>query len=101
MSRKIRLWYVCGIVALGLFVPSLMLGQENLGMEAVQTEVSLESQAPEGDMSLGEKPITLEELKRMLGPNQVCGAPCGPGCPQCYVSCGEPAFCQQGFCVYW
>ena len=100
MSRKIRLWYICGIIALGLFVPSLMLAQESPGTVAVQTEMGMQSPAPEGDMSLEEKPITLEELKKMLGPNKVCGAPCGLGQPKCYLSCGDAAACRQGFCIY-
>jgi hypothetical protein len=102
MSRKIRLWYICGIIALGLFVPSLMLGQELPG--ALQTEMNIPnqapSQAPDLNMSQEEKPITLEEIKEKFGPHNVCGVPCGNwGDPKCYVSCGEPARCFLGFCI--
>ena len=98
MSRKIRLWYICGIIALGLFAPSLMLGQEIPG--ALQTEMNIPSQAPEQDMSLDEKPITLEELEKMFGPNNVCGALCGQWHqPTCYVSCGDYATCWKGRCL--
>ncbi|MEA2559364.1 MAG: hypothetical protein QOH06_868 [Acidobacteriota bacterium] len=98
MSRKIRLWYICGIIALGLFVPSLMLGQELPG--ALQTEMNIPSQAPDLNVSQDEKPITLEELKKMFGARNVCGAPCGRFQEKCYISCGEAAQCWSGFCIY-
>jgi len=101
MTRKIRLWYICGIVALGLFVPSLMLGQEIPG--ARQTEMNIPTQAPEQDISLDKKPMTLEELKKLLGPKNVCGAPCylGVGRPTCGELCGDySTACWDGFCIY-
>ena len=94
MSRKIRLWYICGIVALGLLVPSLMLAQQIPGAP---------SPAPEVNISQDEKPITLEEIKKMFGPNNVCGVPCGQvGQPHCFFLCGgDGARCYQGYCIWW
>lgn len=101
MSRKIGLWYVLGIVALGLLVPSLMLAQESPGTVAIQTEMDLQSLAPEVNISQDEKPITLEELKEMFGPRNVCGAPCGQiGQPHCFFLCGDGAKCYRGYCIY-
>ena len=99
MSRKIRLWCICGIVALGLFAPSLMLGQEIPG--ALQTEMDVPSQAPDLNVSQDEKPITLEEIKEMFGPRNVCGAWCG-GWPvkNCSELCGDYAVCWNNYCLF-
>jgi hypothetical protein len=99
MSRKIRLLCICGIVALGLFVPSLMLGQELPG--GLQTEMKVPSQAPDLNISQEEKPITLEEIKEMFGPHNVCGTECGwPLNPKCTISCGDAARCVNHWCVW-
>jgi len=99
MSRKIRLWYVCGIVALAFLIPGLAIGQELPG--TLQTEMNIPAQAPEQSVSLGEKPLTLEELKQMFGPNNVCGLQCGGiGTPRCGILCGDAAQCVWGYCVY-
>ena len=101
MSRKLRLCCICGIVALGLFVPSLMLGQEIPG--TVQTGMNVPILAPDVNMSQDEKPMTLEELKEMFGPNNVCGVPCGQvGQPHCFFLCGgDGARCYHGYCIWW
>ena len=99
MSRKIRLWHICGIVALAFLIPGLAIGQEIPG--ALQAGMNVPAQAPEVNMSQDEKPITLEELKEMFGPRNVCGAPCGQiGQPHCFFLCGDGAKCYRGYCIY-
>jgi len=99
MSRKIRLLCICGIIAFGLVAPGLALAQE---APAPATEVVKSEQSPPPDLSISqdEKPMTLEELKKALGPRNVCGAPCGLGQPKCYVSCGDAASCWHGYCIF-
>jgi len=73
MSRKIRLLCICGIIAFALVAPGFALAQE---APAPATEVVKSEQSPRPGLSISqdEKPMTLEELKKALGPRNVCGA---------------------------
>ena len=97
MSRKIRFLCICGIIAFGLLAPGFAVAQE-----APATEVVKSQQSPPPDLSISqdEKPMTLEELKKAVGPHNVCGAPCGFGLPNCYFSCGDAATCRHGYCIF-
>lgn len=97
MSQRIKVWCICGILALGLLVPGLARAEEAPALPGIN-EDSL--QTPDLSMSQEQEPITLEELKKMFGPNKVCGAPCGLGQPKCYVSCGDAAACRHGYCIF-
>lgn len=99
MSQRLKLWCICVVVVFGFMVPGLALGQEApaSAAPAFKTEPV---QAPEVNISQDEKPMTLEEIKKLLGPQNVCGAPCGFGQPKCYVSCGDAASCWHGYCIF-
>jgi len=99
MSRKIRLWYVCGIVALGLLLPGFALGQEAPTMKVIKLE---EIVTPDLNISQDEKPITLEELEKMFGAHNVCGVNCGfIGDLPCWKACGDSsARCFSHHCIY-
>ncbi len=99
MPRKISLWCLCGILALGLFIPSVGSAQQCSAAASINLAATSPAPAPEMNPS-PEKPITLEELKLMVGAQNVCGAPCGFGQPKCYVSCGDAASCYHGYCIY-
>ncbi len=95
MTRRARFWYACGILALSLLAPQLSHGEETPG---IVPTLSVESEAPQMDISPGQEPMTLEELKKVLKPQNKCGVPCGPGLPKCHVACGGAAVCDFGFC---
>jgi hypothetical protein len=44
--------------------------------------------------------LTLEELERIVGRQNLCGALCGRFLPKCSVSCGDAAGCTGQYCVY-
>jgi hypothetical protein len=97
MSRRVGFCCACVILAFGLF-PVSSFAEENPGGPAITVGGSVEgATAPDGGQS---QPLTLEEIKRIVGPQNVCGAPCGLGQPKCYVSCGDAASCWHGYCIF-
>ena len=104
MSRRVRFWFACSILALSLFVPGWSYAEEIPGvtvMTSAPTEIVTPSEAPPADVAPEQEPITLEELKKLVGPQNVCGAICGPGKPSCYTLCGDAAGCVWGRCVWF
>lgn len=97
MSRHVKLWCICGMLALGLLLPGFAAAQDNPVQNIIKAE---QGPAPEMSVAQEEAPITLEELKKMFGAHNVCGAPCGFGQPKCHISCGDAAACRNGYCIY-
>lgn len=97
MSRRVGLWCACVVLALGLF-PVASFADGNPSGDVITVGGSVEgATAPDGGQS---QPITLEEIKRLVGAQNVCGAPCGLGLPKCWVSCGDAASCWHGYCIF-
>ena len=100
MSQRIRLWSIFGVLAFGLLIPGFAFAQESPAPN-VPSLYSAPVQAPAPSISLDEKPMTLEEIKELLGPQNVCGAECGwPLNPHCTFSCGDAARCVNHWCVW-
>lgn len=93
---KGRLWFVLGFVVLSLLLPNLVHAQD---APTVPVQPSVSLGAPQVDSGTSQQTITLEELKKLFGAHNVCGAPCG-GRRTCYQACGEPAICYSGYCLY-
>lgn len=106
MSGKSR-WYVCAVLALSLLVPGLSFAQENpvpdLFQMAAADAPAAECLAPLALPAEGsEDPAaTLKALEAKFGAHKVCGARCGAGKPLCNTLCGDAAFCDNGYCVWW
>lgn len=108
MSGK-RLWSVCAVLALSLLVPGLSFAQDNPVpvlslLQAAQADApAAECLAPLALPAEGsEDPATtLKALEAKFGAHKVCGARCGAGKPLCNTLCGDAAFCDNGFCVWW
>lgn len=99
MSR-ISLWSVFAILALSLMIPVGSYAQEVAGTAPAGNELMTPNQAPQVDVAPDQEPITLEELKKLVGPQKACGALCGPGKPSCYTLCGDAAACVWGRCIW-
>jgi hypothetical protein len=99
MSRRVRFWCLCSLLALGLMIPAWSSAQEIPGAGAAGEQLMTPNQAPQG-VAPDQEPITLEELKKLVGPQKACGALCGPGKPSCYTLCGDAAACVWGRCVW-
>lgn len=107
MSEK-SCWYACAVLALSLLVPGSAFAQDNPVpdlFQAAQTDApAAECLAPLALPAEGteEAPaMTLKELERKFGAHNVCGARCGPSFPHCNTLCGDYAFCDSGYCVWW
>ncbi|HET9227845.1 MAG TPA: hypothetical protein VFR31_14315 [Thermoanaerobaculia bacterium] len=104
MNRNLRLLLVFGTLALGLFVPGMIYGEDDPGIDLIKSVVVIES-APQTDRSLlEEEPITLEKLKQIEKPRNVCNIPCGDiwfPPTNCTQLCGEGASCFNGYCLLW
>src|SRR5687768_594999 len=104
MSRKISLWCVAGLMALGLLIPMVSQAQEPSIVSPVQGEISTPNQMPDvPGSSQDQEPLSLEDIKKMVGAHNVCGVFCGrndPTVTNCTFACGDAAFCFYGSCVY-
>ncbi|HWM92345.1 MAG TPA: hypothetical protein VN493_16390 [Thermoanaerobaculia bacterium] len=100
MSQRARFWCAFSLLALSLLVPGWSYGAEIPGGNTASTEIVTPAEAPQVDVAPDQEPITLEELKRLVGPHNVCGATCGPGRPSCYTLCGDAAACVSGRCIW-
>src|SRR4051812_29727576 len=98
MSRRVTLWCILGILVMAC-IPMPSYGQEGLSINLGNEKSCIEGEALPQNES-GPKTMTLEELKELVGPQNVCGAQCGLGFPKCYFSCGDAAQCVWGYCVY-
>lgn len=97
MSRRVGFWCACVVLAFSLF-PASSFAEDSPSGPVVTVGGSVEG-APTPDAGQSQ-PLTLEEIKRMVGPHNVCGAPCGLGLPKCYFSCGDAASCWHGYCIF-
>ena len=102
MNRNLRLSLVFGTLALGLFVPGMICGEEDPGIDLITSVVVVES-GPQTDRSLLEQePITLEKFKQIERPRNVCNVMCsGYPITYCPQVCGQGAGCYDGYCLYW
>jgi len=103
MYRNLRLLLVCGTLALGLFVPGVVCGEEDIGIDRIPPVLVVESVPQTDSYLLEEESITLEEFRPIEKSRNVCGLPCGHGWPPvtCTQACGEGASCYEGFCLLW
>lgn len=102
MDRNLRLLLVCGTLALGLFVPGVIWGEEDIGIDRITPVLVVESIPQTDSCLLEEESITLEEFHQMEKPRSVCNVPCDGWPPvNCTQACGEGASCFNGYCLYW
>ncbi len=98
MVRKLGFLLVCAMLLLVCF-PMPGHAEENQCLNAATAQGSAQGPVQAGNPPSAGK-MTLEELKNLVGAQNVCGAQCGLGFPKCWYSCGEVAQCLWGYCVY-
>jgi hypothetical protein len=103
MFRKAVILKIISIFILGMIASGVSYAQKGTGVDLVIAGAANGSQAPELNSCLGEQTLTLEQIKEIVGPHNVCGVQCGGiQIPKvnCTIMCGDAAGCLWGQCIY-